>query len=384
MAVLFANFASSTLAAGITSTSLVLALRAGDGKKFPLPSAGNYFMVVVEDAEGNAEIMQCTGRNTDLLTVVRAQEGTVRDDFIAGSRVENRVTAGVLANIATNNQIRPTDDIIMQDANLAIQSTYYESVNPDATIRGANRIAIPSFGKPFIGLSSANPVERIMTTSDIPLGVILLWSGFLTNIPDRWRLCDGRTYFGVESPDLRNFFIMGAGDDTDDDIIAKPHRKKTSRGTRTAGFGSHDHGGKTGDHKLADDEMPGHRHSVTVTTTLENGVEVESKPMLRIYDYPLYAVRQPPSDPNYRPFNPHEPGGPGGEVGGGLGGGSQGTSTSSTTGRTSYAGGSSTTVDTLADEHSHTISDDGGHSGGLEIEDVTPAYYALAYIIKVS
>ena len=38
MAVLFANFASSTLAAGITGTSLVLALRAGDGKKFPLPT----------------------------------------------------------------------------------------------------------------------------------------------------------------------------------------------------------------------------------------------------------------------------------------------------------------------------------------------------------
>lgn len=42
----------------------------------------------------------------------------------------------------------------------------------------------------------------------LPIGTIVLWFGSLINIPLGWILCDG----GGGSPDLRNKFIVGAGD----------------------------------------------------------------------------------------------------------------------------------------------------------------------------
>lgn len=45
------------------------------------------------------------------------------------------------------------------------------------------------------------------TSSSIPSGVIVMWSGAANNIPNGWLLCDGNN----NTPDLRNRFIVGAG-----------------------------------------------------------------------------------------------------------------------------------------------------------------------------
>lgn len=39
-------------------------------------------------------------------------------------------------------------------------------------------------------------------------GIICLWSGAVVDIPDGWHLCDGTE----DTPDLRNKFVIGAGD----------------------------------------------------------------------------------------------------------------------------------------------------------------------------
>ena len=39
-------------------------------------------------------------------------------------------------------------------------------------------------------------------------GIIALWSGALVDIPAGWHLCDGV----LGTPDLRNLFVIGAGD----------------------------------------------------------------------------------------------------------------------------------------------------------------------------
>ncbi len=44
-----------------------------------------------------------------------------------------------------------------------------------------------------------------------PVGSIILWSGSVSKIPDGWALCDGKTYNGCKTPDLRNRFVVGAG-----------------------------------------------------------------------------------------------------------------------------------------------------------------------------
>ena len=84
----------SSLSAGATS----LTLAAGAGSNFPSLSAGDWFPITVVQAADPSqfEIMRVTARSGDLLTVVRAQEGTTAKAFAAGDVAEMRLTAGTL------------------------------------------------------------------------------------------------------------------------------------------------------------------------------------------------------------------------------------------------------------------------------------------------
>lgn len=99
---LFANNADSSLNGAIASDTVVLVLKTGEGDKFPSPTNGDFFLVTlfqrVGTTELNHEIVKCTSRAGDNLTVVRAQEGTSAKSFNSGDLVELRVTAGTLDN----------------------------------------------------------------------------------------------------------------------------------------------------------------------------------------------------------------------------------------------------------------------------------------------
>lgn len=98
MAHLFTNNAQSTLLADITNVATSLAVQSGKGALFPAPVAPNYFLVTLDDGT-NIEIMKCTSRSTDTLTVTRAQEGTTGFAFVAGAKVELRLTAAEAQNM---------------------------------------------------------------------------------------------------------------------------------------------------------------------------------------------------------------------------------------------------------------------------------------------
>ena len=74
----------------------------------------------------------------------------------------------------------------------------------------------------------------------VPIGTIVMWSG--SSVPDGWALCNGQTANGVRTPDLRNRFIVGAGDE----------------------YAIGDKGGEKA-HKLTIQEMPKHKHSYSFT-----------------------------------------------------------------------------------------------------------------------
>jgi len=42
----------------------------------------------------------------------------------------------------------------------------------------------------------------------VPVGSIIIWSGAIVDIPSGWQLCNGTN----GTPDLRNRFVVGAGD----------------------------------------------------------------------------------------------------------------------------------------------------------------------------
>ena len=54
-----------------------------------------------------------------------------------------------------------------------------------------------------------NSSSNTTATSSIPAGIITMWSGSITSIPNSWALCDGNN----GTPDLTNRFIVGAGGD---------------------------------------------------------------------------------------------------------------------------------------------------------------------------
>lgn len=109
MALLFANNASSKLATGINDSVTSLVVTTGEGAKFPVVTGGNTFMVTVQDSTGAYEIMVCTARTGDTLTVTRAQESTTARAFSAGAVVANRFTAGTMTGYAQSSAVQPLD-----------------------------------------------------------------------------------------------------------------------------------------------------------------------------------------------------------------------------------------------------------------------------------
>lgn len=99
MAVKFSNNATSTLAASINTTVTSISIQSADAAKFPTLSAGDWFPITLVDSAGNTEIMRCTARTGATLTVTRAQEGTTAKSFVAGSRVDLRLTAAAINEV---------------------------------------------------------------------------------------------------------------------------------------------------------------------------------------------------------------------------------------------------------------------------------------------
>lgn len=93
MGLVLKNNAVSRLASSLAVGDTALPVSASEGSRFPALNAGDWFPVTVLRSDGTLEIMRCTARSGDLLTVTRAQEGTTAKTFTAGDRVELRLTA---------------------------------------------------------------------------------------------------------------------------------------------------------------------------------------------------------------------------------------------------------------------------------------------------
>lgn len=105
MTVILANNVASTLAQDLSTGAGSLRVAGGTGSRFPLPAAGEYYYLTIVSTDGRLEIVKVTGRTSDLLTITRAQEGTVAVAFSAGSKVELRVTAQSIRDAIADSAI---------------------------------------------------------------------------------------------------------------------------------------------------------------------------------------------------------------------------------------------------------------------------------------
>lgn len=96
---LYTNNASTTLAANATSGATSLSL--GSGAAFASPTGGDWQMATISDpATGLMEIIKITARSSNTVTVTRAQEGTTARAWASGTRIEARITKGMLERLA--------------------------------------------------------------------------------------------------------------------------------------------------------------------------------------------------------------------------------------------------------------------------------------------
>mgnify|MGYP000107864420 CR=1 FL=1 len=121
------NRASSTLASGILAADLSLTVATGDGALFP---ATNFNVTI------GAEILFCSSRTGDVLTVVRAQEGTTAADALTGDAVELRITAGVIENLERGAGKINVETLSADKTLVAGTDPMYQFLDPN----GANRI----------------------------------------------------------------------------------------------------------------------------------------------------------------------------------------------------------------------------------------------------
>ena len=95
---LFENNATTTLSSSLASGTTSMSV--GSSAAFPSPTGGdNFLCTLIRASDAAIEIISVTAVAGTTWTIVRAQEGTTALNFVAGDKVELRVTAGFLQGL---------------------------------------------------------------------------------------------------------------------------------------------------------------------------------------------------------------------------------------------------------------------------------------------
>lgn len=288
MKIKFSNNASTTLFSAVTVGDTQIVVSPGGGSLFPELTNGNFFMITVVDVQGNLEIMSVTSRNVDTFTVKRAQENTPARAFPEGSVVELRLTAGSIGEIAS----------------------------------------------------------QLIAATQLPRGIITMWSGATNAVPSGWALCDGNN----GTPNLKDRFIVGAGQSYGVGNTGGNWTQTPLVWTNAAGTGV-----KVAGTAINESQMPWHTHSGSVgsdaSVTTQRGAQT-------MYDGEWLSSGHFFA-PNESPSTVRKP----------LKEFSASLSIKGTGGN---------------QPHYHSVTDNGhAHTAGAGAIDVRPPYYALAFIMKL-
>lgn len=191
----------------------------------------------------------------------------------------------------------------------------------------------------------------------MPIGTIVMWSGSTETIPTGWRLCDG----AEGTPDLRGRFVVAAGEDPvnttgGSNNVTLTVAQMPSHAHTASTAGSHTHtASEAGTHTHTMNSAGSHDHDVDQLTLYR--MSGDSDGGVNRFDQGSGDIRQVIKWPP--------------------------------TGTTDWGGAHTHTIQS-AGAHSHTIQAAGNHThaiqstGGSQPFDNRPAYYALAYIMRVS
>ena len=168
-----------------------------------LLDANGLFNTAITDAAGS-EIDGVT--STGLASVLAQKSGTT---LYIGLTVDN-----------SSGEISPRQALLAVP--YAIHASDAASASGDFTVEGqttlkgglavqggVNAGAVSATSLSVTGNISAGTEGAFSGYGIVPVGGIIMWSGSASNVPGGWKLCNGSN----NTPDLRNRFIVGAGDE---------------------------------------------------------------------------------------------------------------------------------------------------------------------------
>ena len=94
--------------------------------------------------------------------------------------------------------------------------------------------------------------SNLSGVSGVPQGFIGMWYGATNAIPSGWALCDGSIVNGLQTPDLRDKFVVGASNSTGDTSYPGLSPNATG-GSADATLVSHSHSVRIGQSEDAGD-----------------------------------------------------------------------------------------------------------------------------------
>ena len=179
------NFAKVTVSIGYDASETSIALTAGHGARLPAPSTDGSFNLVwwnVTDYSAptddpNVEIVRCTARSTDTLTVTRAQESTSASTKNTSSKTYKMIlapTAKMITDITSGTQTltnktltTPTITKPVMDATNPSAQTYSPAGGATATLdlslANEHRITMPA-GNITIALSNDTNGQKFIVS----------------------------------------------------------------------------------------------------------------------------------------------------------------------------------------------------------------------------
>jgi hypothetical protein len=220
---LFKDNISTLVASTVAPGDTTIAVSTATGSSFPSPSyPTSQLAVTIEDVSGNFEVVYVSGISGDNLTVIRAQEGTIAQNFATGSRVEMRVTSGVLASFLqkhggdTLTNSTALNGVLALGGGGSIQGGEVTSALRGTPGGTGNQILISADGTTGATASGSMILTKANIAANMPAGyglvvslMVLMWYGASNAIPAGYALCDGNG--SPATPDLRNHFVVGAG-----------------------------------------------------------------------------------------------------------------------------------------------------------------------------
>jgi len=190
-----------------------------------------------------------------VLAVEGSESGNVGFVLITPDPIDVDVTPLNFTRFSGAEAIKAGDNISRTGSRLDVVDGSGSGLDAD-NIRGASPAAVATSGShndlSNIGssdhhsrysdseASNAAPVQSVngstgdVTVEGVPSGVIAMWGGSVSNVPNGWTLCDGTD----DTPDLRDRFVVGAGNQYSVDDTGGENSVQLSRSE----LPSHNHG----------------------------------------------------------------------------------------------------------------------------------------------